>query len=80
VALGGDLEYGIKYLIGYAYIIHGAGIATGYELNSQCSIPGTSKTFLLLHSVQIVYGAHPTSYPKSTGGSFLDIEMAEACS
>jgi hypothetical protein len=48
------------------------GIATGYGLDDQgfgVRVP-VGKKFPLLHFVQIVSGAHPTSYPKDTEDSF----------
>jgi hypothetical protein len=45
-------------------------IATGYDLDGRCSIPGKDKRFSLLHSVQIGSGAHPASYPMGARGSF----------
>jgi hypothetical protein len=43
------------------------GIVMGYGLKDRRSIPGRSKNFSLLHSVQTCSGAHPASYPMGTG-------------
>jgi hypothetical protein len=40
-------------------------------MDGQGSIPGRSRDFSLLHSVQTGSGAHPASYPRGTGDSFL---------
>jgi hypothetical protein len=45
-----------------------------YGLDSRGSIPGRGKRFFLLHSVQTGSGAHPSSYPMSTGGPFPGVK------
>jgi hypothetical protein len=48
----------------------GAEIATGYTwFNGRGSISRRGNIFLLLHSVQAGYGAHPASYTMGTEGS-----------
>jgi hypothetical protein len=54
------------------------GIATDYGLDERTSIPGMSKRFFLLHSFYTGFGAHPTSYPMDTGGSFPGSKPAGA--
>jgi hypothetical protein len=54
-------------LIGYD---NSGGIATGYGMDGRGSIPGKSKRFSSLHSVQTGSGAHPALYPMGAGGSF----------
>jgi hypothetical protein len=58
----------------------GVGIATGYGLDDQRVGVRTwwGREFLLLHIVQTGSGAHPTSYPMSTEGSFLGDKAAGA--
>jgi hypothetical protein len=48
------------------------GIATSYELDNQgVRVRGpVGQEFSLLHVVQTDSGAHPASYPMSTGGFF----------
>jgi hypothetical protein len=45
-------------------------IVKGYRLDNWGSIPGTSKDFSLLRSIQTDSGIHPASYPISSGCSF----------
>jgi hypothetical protein len=53
-------------------------LATSYGLNGRDSIPGKSRGFLLLHSVQTGSGVHSTSYPMGKGGSFPEDKAAGA--
>jgi hypothetical protein len=46
------------------------GIALGYGLDDRGLIPGEAENFSLHHRVQNGSGAHPTSYPMGTRGSF----------
>jgi hypothetical protein len=50
---------------------------TGYELESQDSIPSV-REFSLLHSVQAESGVQPVSYPLDTGGSLSGDKTARA--
>jgi hypothetical protein len=56
------------------------GIATSYWLDSEGSEFESrwDEEFLLFHVVQTGSGAHPTSYPVGTGGSFHGGKAAEA--
>jgi hypothetical protein len=48
-------------------------LATGWtEFNSQAE----AENFSLHHCIQTASGAHPTSYPMGTGGSFSGIKAA----
>jgi hypothetical protein len=50
-----------------------AGIAQGYRLDDRGStvrFPAVAGNFSLNHHVQNGFGAHPTSYPVGSGGSF----------
>jgi hypothetical protein len=42
-------------------------ISTGYEMDGRGSIPGKTRDFTLLYSVQTGSGAHQASYPMGTG-------------
>jgi hypothetical protein len=56
-------------------------IALGYRLydrGSRVRFPAEAGNFSLHHCVQNGTGAHPVSYPKGTGGSFLGDEAARA--
>jgi hypothetical protein len=53
------------------------GIATGYDLEAQDSIP-EKITFSLLDSVQTGLGSHPASYLMNTGRSFNGGRAVEA--
>jgi hypothetical protein len=46
------------------------GIATGYGMDGQGSIPGRDRDFSLLHGVKTGSGVHPVSYAMGTGGCF----------
>jgi hypothetical protein len=49
------------------------GIGLGYELDDRCSrvrFPAGAGNFSLHHRVQNSSGAHPSSYPMGTRGSF----------
>jgi hypothetical protein len=46
------------------------GIATGYSLDGQGSIPGSNRDFSLFRRVQTDSGTHPAFYPMGTGGCF----------
>jgi hypothetical protein len=49
------------------------GIVTGYELDNRVvgvQVPVGSRFVSLLHVIQTGSGAHQTSYPMGTGGSF----------
>jgi hypothetical protein len=63
------VEYETWYLCYEENRISSVGIATSYGLDGRSSIPGKGD-FSLLNSVQTGSGAHPTSYPVGTGGSF----------
>jgi hypothetical protein len=66
-----------KFLVSQDSVV---GIATGYGLEDQgvgVRVPIQSKIFLL-HVVQTSSGAHLTSYPMSTGGSFPGSKAAWA--
>jgi hypothetical protein len=53
------------------------GIAKGYKLDGQGSIPGRDKRFFsLLHCVWTGPGSHPASYPMGSGRSFLEGKAA----
>jgi hypothetical protein len=54
----------------YAY--YGAGIAQSVQ-----RLAGEVESLSLLHSVQTSSGAHPTSFPKGTGGTFLVVGRLE---
>jgi hypothetical protein len=57
------------------------GIALGYGLDdrgSRVRFPAGAGNFSLLYRVQNVSGAHPTSYPMGTRGSFPGGEAAGA--
>jgi hypothetical protein len=50
------------------------GIGIGYELENRGTgirFPAGARDFSVLHSVQTGSGAHPSSYPISTGGPFF---------
>jgi hypothetical protein len=51
------------------------GIAKGYELDGQGSIPGKDKRFLPLHNVQTGSGAYPASYAMGTGDLFPGVKL-----
>jgi hypothetical protein len=42
-------------------------MVTGYRLDGQGLTPSRGKRFSVLHNVQTVSGAHPTTYPIGTG-------------
>jgi hypothetical protein len=48
----------------------------GYRLEIQGSIPNKGRDFPLLHGAQTGPGAHPASYPVSTGDSSQGVEVA----
>jgi hypothetical protein len=57
------------------------GIALGYGLDergSRVRFPAWAGNFSLHHRVQNVSGAHPTSYPMGTRGSFHGSKAAGA--
>jgi hypothetical protein len=55
----------------YYWILDGSvGIATGYRLDGQRSIPDRTNIFFLPHSVQTGSETHPASYAMDTGSSF----------
>jgi hypothetical protein len=56
------------------------GIVTGDRVNGQGSIFRRGEKFCLLHSILTSFGAHPTSYPVGTGGSFPGGEATRAWS
>jgi hypothetical protein len=64
----------------YIYINNDSSvrIVKGYELDGQSSIPGSGKSFSLLHSVQTSSGIHPASYPIGTGDSFSEVKVGGA--
>jgi hypothetical protein len=45
--------------------------STGYGLDGPDSIPCSARYFSLLHSVRTIFGVHPATYLKGTGGSLL---------
>jgi hypothetical protein len=52
---------------------YAVGIATAYGLDDRgvgVRVPVGVKNFSLVYIVQTGSGAHPTSYPMGTGGSF----------
>jgi hypothetical protein len=53
------------------------GIATGYGLDGQDSMPGKGKNYILVHSAQTGSGAHPASPPIGTGTCFPGGRAAE---
>jgi hypothetical protein len=52
-------------------------IATSYGLDGRVRFPVGASDFSLPHTVQTDSGAHKTSYPKGTGGSFPEVIAAE---
>jgi hypothetical protein len=62
----------------FCYPNTGAGIATDYGLDGWSSIPGRSKIFPVLHSIQTGFWAHPASYPLGTGATFYGAQAAGA--
>jgi hypothetical protein len=57
------------------------GIMTGYGLNNRGSgfqFPAGAGNFSILHCIQTGSGAHPMSYPMSTGVSFPGSTVARA--
>jgi hypothetical protein len=54
------------------------GIALDYGLDDQGSIPAWAGNFSLHHHVQNGSGAHPSSYPMGTMGSFPGGKVAGA--
>jgi hypothetical protein len=53
-------------------------IVTDYELAGRGSISSRGRDFSLLHTVQIVSGAHPNSYPVGTAGSSVEVKLPVA--
>jgi hypothetical protein len=60
----------VSHLIIFSVSDSSVGIATGYQLDSQSSIPGEVRDFSLLYDVQTDSWAHPAFFPMGTGGSF----------
>jgi hypothetical protein len=52
-------------------------LATGWKTEGSEFESPWGREFSLLHVVQAGSGAHPTSYPISTGGSFAGVKRKE---
>jgi hypothetical protein len=57
--------------------VSSGGIATGYGMDDQGSIPGRVSDSSLLHKAHTGYGAHPAPYPVGIQGSFPSGEASD---